>query len=229
MPISLMELFLRLLASVLLGGAIGYEREMRRQPAGLRTHVLVSLASATFMVVSTQFVFYQHYVDNGIVRADMGRIASNVVVGIGFLGGGAILHSGLRIKGLTTAASLWLVAAVGLGAGSGMFVLAIVATVISLFVLVTLRILEQGFKAALDLRVRVDTEGEFLTRVQLQDALRPLGAVVTDVDYARDQSRNRSRIFVDVRLPSHDLEEPMVKILENLPAVRNLRVRRPDD
>jgi putative Mg2+ transporter-C (MgtC) family protein len=229
MPISLIELFLRLLASVLLGGAIGYERERRQQPAGLRTHVLVSLASATFMVVSTQFVFFQHYVDNGVIRADMGRIASNVVVGIGFLGGGAILHSGLRIKGLTTAASLWLVAAVGLAAGSGMFSLAGVATAMSLFVLVVLRILEQGFKAVLYLRVRVETEGEFLTRAQLQDALRPLGAVVTDVDYARDQMRNRSRIFVDVRLPSGDLEEPMVKILESLPAVQKLRVRRPEE
>jgi putative Mg2+ transporter-C (MgtC) family protein len=229
MPISLFELFLRLLSSVLLGGSIGYEREMRRQPAGLRTHVLVSLASATFMVVSTQFVFFQHYVDNGVIRADMGRIASNVVVGIGFLGGGAILHSGLRIKGLTTAASLWLVAAVGLAAGAGMFALAILATVITLFVLVALRVLEQGFKTVLDLRVRVDTEGDFLTRAQLQDALRPLGAVVTDVDYARDQSRNRSRIFVDVRLPSREMEEPMVRILESLPAVQQLRVRRPDD
>jgi putative Mg2+ transporter-C (MgtC) family protein len=179
------------------------------------------------MVVSTQFVFYQHYIDNGVIRADIGRIASNVVVGIGFLGGGAILHSGLRIKGLTTAASLWLVAAVGLAAGAGMFVLAIAVTVITVFVLVALRIFEQGFKAVLDLRVRVDTEGEFLTRAQLQDALRPLGAVVTDVDYARDQAQNRSRIFVDVRLPSSNLEEPMVKILENLPAVQNLRVRRP--
>ena len=175
MPISFFELCLRLVASVLLGGAIGYEREMRRQPAGLRTHVLVSLASATFMVVSTQFVFFQHYVDNGVIRADMGRIASNVVVGIGFLGGGAILHSGLRIKGLTTAASLWLVAAVGLAAGSGMFVLAVVVTVISPVCAGGLEVLEQGFKAVLDLRVRVDTEGEFLTRAQLQEVLRPLG------------------------------------------------------
>src|SRR5436305_13332760 len=155
MPISFLELCVRRLASVRLGGSIGYESEMRRQPAGLRTHVLVSLASATFMVVSTQFVFFQHYVDNGVIRVDMGRIASNVVVGIGFLGGGAILHSGLRIKGLTTAASLWLVAAVGLAAGSGMFSLAGLATAMSLFVLVALRIFEQRFKAVLNLRVRI--------------------------------------------------------------------------
>jgi putative Mg2+ transporter-C (MgtC) family protein len=181
------------------------------------------------MVVSTQFVFYQHYVDNGVIRADMGRIASNVVVGIGFLGGGAILHSGLRIKGLTTAASLWLVAAVGLAAGSGMFLLASTAAAITLFALVVLRFLERGFKSVLDLRVRIDTEGEFLTRARVQEALIPIGATVTDVDYDRDRLQNRSRLFVDIRLPSHDLEERMVRILEELPAVRNLSVRRPAD
>src|SRR4051794_17838154 len=107
MPISLVELLLRLGASVFLGGAVGFERERRDQPAGLRPPLLVSLASATFMIVSTQFVFYQSYVNDGVIHADVGRIASNVVVGIGFLGGGAILRAGLHIKGLTTAASLW--------------------------------------------------------------------------------------------------------------------------
>ena len=148
MPISLAELLLRLAASALLGGAIGYERERREQPAGLRTHLLVSLASATFIIVSTQFVFFQHYVNDGLVHVDVSRIASNVVVGIGFLGGGAILHAGLQIKGLTTAASLWLVAAVGLAAGAGMFVLAGLVTAISLFALVALRIVERNFKSS---------------------------------------------------------------------------------
>jgi putative Mg2+ transporter-C (MgtC) family protein len=229
MPISLLEVFLRLGISVLLGGAIGFEREMREQPAGLRTHLLVSLASATFMVVSTQFVFFQYYINDGVVRADTGRIASNVVVGIGFLGGGAILHSGLRIKGLTTAASLWLVAAVGLAAGAGMFLLALLATVITLFALVILRIVERRFKAVLLLRVRIDTEGEFLTRAQVEEALKSIGAVVTDVDYARNRVLNRARIFVDIRLPSRDLEESMVQTLEHLPSVQYLQVRRPGD
>jgi len=226
MPITLLELLLRLGTSVLLGGAIGYERERREQPAGLRTHLLVSLASAAFMIVSTQFVFYQHYVNDGVVRADVGRIASNVVVGIGFLGGGAILHAGLQIKGLTTAASLWLVAAVGLAAGAGMYVLAVLAAAITLFALVGMRYLERVYKNVLHLRVRIQTEGEFLTRAQVEQALADIGAVVTDVDYSRDMVRNRSRIDVEVRLPRHDLEEAMVKILEGLPSVQNLRVRR---
>jgi putative Mg2+ transporter-C (MgtC) family protein len=229
MPITLLELFLRLGASVLLGGAIGFEREMREQPAGLRTHLLVSLASATFMLVSSQFAFYEHYLNDGVIRVDMGRIASNVVVGIGFLGGGAILHSGLRIKGLTTAASLWLVAAVGLASGAGMFVLAAVTTSISLFALVVLRIVERNFKSICHVRARVDTEGACLTRSQIQETLSPIGARVTDMDYATSLARNRSCVVVDIRLPSHELEEALLKSLEGLPAVTHLRVRRLGD
>jgi putative Mg2+ transporter-C (MgtC) family protein len=231
MMITMVELILRLGTSVLLGGAIGYERERHERPAGLRTHLLVSLASATFMLVSAQFPFPQHYdgvsLGTGLLRADVGRIASNVVVGIGFLGGGAILHSGMRIEGLTTAASLWLVAAVGLASGAGLYVLAAVAAAIALFVLSVLHYLELGYKSVLDLRVRIDTVGEFLSRAQLEQVLGSIGARVKAVDYARDLAANRSRIHVDVRLPRPEVEETMVKILEELPSVQSLRVRRP--
>jgi putative Mg2+ transporter-C (MgtC) family protein len=229
MTITVAELIMRLGVSVLLGGVIGYERQLRERPAGLRTHLLVSLASATFMLVSAQFPFPQHYVGtgDGLLRADVGRIASNVVVGIGFLGGGAILRSGLRVEGLTTAASLWLVAAVGLASGAGLYVLATVSAGIAMVALVGLRYLELNFKSVLNLRVRIDTAGEFLSRAGLQQALEPIRARVKDVDYARDLAANRSRIHVDVRLPHHDVEEAMVKILENLPSVQKVRVRRP--
>jgi putative Mg2+ transporter-C (MgtC) family protein len=230
MSITVADLIIRLGVSVLLGSMIGYERELRERPAGLRTHLLVSLASATFMLVSSQFPFPQNYhvtVADGFLRADIGRIASNVVVGIGFLGGGAILHSGLRVEGLTTAASLWMVAAVGLASGAGLYFLAIASAAIALVAMVGLRFIELGFKSVLYLRVRIDTVGDFLSRAQLQAALAPLGANVRDVDYARNLAANRSRIHVDVRLPRHDIEEAMVKILEELPCVQQVRVRRP--
>jgi putative Mg2+ transporter-C (MgtC) family protein len=230
MSITIVELIMRLGTSVLLGSAIGYEREMRERPAGLRTHLLVSLASATFMLVSSQFPFPQNYqvtVADGFLRADVGRIASNVVVGIGFLGGGAILHSGLRIEGLTTAASLWMVAAVGLASGAGLYLLAFSSALFALLALVWLRFVENRFKRVLKLRVRIDTVGEFLSRAQVETALTSIGAIVKDVDYARDRAVNRSRIHVDIRLPRHDVEEAMVKILEELPSVQGVRVRRP--
>src|ERR1041385_4742952 len=135
-------MLLRVGASVFLGAAIGYERERIGRAAGLRTHLLVSLASATFMLVSTQFVYYQHYTKDDFVAVDTSRIAASVVTGVGFLGAGAILRLGLSIQGLTTAASLWMVAAVGLAAGGGMYLVALTATLAALFCLTLLRRVE---------------------------------------------------------------------------------------
>src|SRR5271155_5786056 len=142
MVITPAESLLRMGMAVVLGSAIGYEREHSGRPAGLRTHLLVALASATFMLVSTQFIFFQHYGKDDLIAVDTSRIAASVVTGVGFLGAGAILRTGLGIQGLTTAASLWLVASVGLAAGGGMYREAGTATAVSLFGLLALRRVE---------------------------------------------------------------------------------------
>lgn len=117
-----LELTIRLVVALLLGAVIGWERELQRMPAGFRTHALVSLGSAIFTVLSA-------YAFMG-PGSDPTRIAAQIVSGIGFLGGGAILHYGGTVRGLTTAASLWSVAAVGMAAGAGLLVLAAVSTVL---------------------------------------------------------------------------------------------------
>lgn len=134
-----LELLLRILVGTLLGGVIGYERDIHGRPAGLRTHTLVALASSTFMVVSTHFVYAQHYGHDDPVAVDPSRIAASVVSGIGFLAGGAILRTGLTVQGLTTAAGLWLVAAIGLASGGGMYPEAVIATVVGIAALTLLR------------------------------------------------------------------------------------------
>src|SRR5690349_24968592 len=108
-----LELLLRIVVGTALGSIIGYERDIHGRPAGLRTHALVALASATFMVVSTHLAYYQSYHQGDFTEVDGSRIAASVVSGIGFLAGGAILRTGLTIQGLTTAAGLWLVAEIG--------------------------------------------------------------------------------------------------------------------
>ena len=133
------ELLIRLVVGTVLGGVIGYERDIHGRPAGLRTHLIVALASTTFMLVSTHFVYFQHYGRDDLVTVDTSRIAASVVAGIGFLGGGAILRTGLTIQGLTTAAGLWLVAAIGLSAGAGMYVVSVAATLIGMLSLTLLR------------------------------------------------------------------------------------------
>ncbi len=133
------ELLIRLVVGTVLGGVIGYERDVHGRPGGLRTHLIVALASTTFMLVSTHFVYFQHYTKDDLVTVDTSRIAASVVTGIGFLGGGAILRTGLSVQGLTTAAGLWLVAAIGLSAGAGMYVVSVAATLVGVLAVAVLR------------------------------------------------------------------------------------------
>jgi len=119
----------RLILSAVLGGMIGLERERRRRSAGFRTHILVTMGACIFMLVSIAMPAIIDQMPNGIVNnADPGRIAAQVVSGIGFLGAGAIMQDRGRVHGLTTAASLWVVAAIGLAVGAGLYLTAISST-----------------------------------------------------------------------------------------------------
>ena len=122
-----LNLALRLTVGLVLGAVIGFERELHRQPAGFRTHSLVALGAALFTIVSA-------YGFSGPL-VDPTRIAAQIVSGIGFIGAGTILQYRGHIRGLTTAASLWAVAAIGTAAGAGMFVMAVTGTLLILVVL----------------------------------------------------------------------------------------------
>src|SRR6266487_246446 len=118
------DLVLRLLLAAALAGALGVERELTEQPAGFRTHILVGLGAALFAILSAYgFATVLAGEPSRGVSADVTRIASQIVVGIGFLGGGAILKYGSTVRGLTTAASLWVTAAIGTAIGLGALVL----------------------------------------------------------------------------------------------------------
>jgi putative Mg2+ transporter-C (MgtC) family protein len=133
--IELWEGLLRLVLAALLAGAIGIERELREQEAGLRTHMLVCVGATMFMIVGVYgWADYQLGNDIGVV-VDPSRVASYVVSGIGFLGAGAIIRHGINVRGLTTAASLWVVAAIGVGVGAGMYGLSVATTALVLLAL----------------------------------------------------------------------------------------------
>lgn len=126
----------KLLLAVILGGIIGWERETRGRPAGLRTHILVCVGVTLMMVVSeNMFEKYKIYSDDSVIRIDPARIAAQVVTGIGFLGAGTIMRFKASVRGLTTAASLWVVAGIGLAIGSNCFIPALITTVIVFFTL----------------------------------------------------------------------------------------------
>ena len=148
-PLEL-TMVLRLIVAAVLGGIVGMERGSGDRPAGFRTHILVCVGSALFMLVSIYGFDDIERVTTTLeddigTRRDTARIAAQVVSGIGFLGAGTILHEGLTIKGLTTAASLWIVSAIGLAVGSGMYLLSTVATMLTMLTLVTFRTWEKRF------------------------------------------------------------------------------------
>lgn len=138
--LSSLESLARLALAAALGGAIGLERELRDHEAGLRTHMLVSLGAALFTLVSAYAWTGWTFSAASGVTLDPTRIAAQIVTGIGFLGAGAIIVRGISVKGLTTAASVWVVAAVGMATGAGFYVQAIGATVIALVSLYPLRL-----------------------------------------------------------------------------------------
>lgn len=139
------ELVVRLLVAAGLGAALGFERELREKSAGLRTNILIAVGSALFTLMSIELA-------EGVVAADPARVASQIVTGIGFLGAGAIIRTGGNVQGLTTAATVWVNAAVGVAAGGGEYGLAVAATVVTLAALLVLTPLEHVLERLLGRR-----------------------------------------------------------------------------
>jgi putative Mg2+ transporter-C (MgtC) family protein len=133
---SEIDFVIRLCIAFVAGGIIGIERSSRRQVAGLRTHILIAIGSCCLMMLSI-------WLPQQFSVGDPGRIAAQVVSGMGFLGAGAIIRLGSNIRGLTTAASLWLTAAVGLAIGAGMYIAALTAVILAIITLILLHRLER--------------------------------------------------------------------------------------
>jgi|Deesub1362A_J573_1020465.scaffolds.fasta_scaffold21525_2 putative Mg2+ transporter-C (MgtC) family protein len=153
MEISFLEALLRIVLAVLLGGVVGYQREAHERPAGFRTHILVTLGATLIMLVS-------YYPFKGLPYSDPSRIASQVIVGIGFLGAGTIIRQGNIVVGLTTAASLWTMAAVGLALGLGYYSLAIVSTILILLTLTLFKLIEKKLVKKKVVSFKLETEKE---------------------------------------------------------------------
>ena len=199
---------LRIAVAAGLGGAVGFERELREREAGLRTHLVVCVGSALFTLVSA-YGFHDFLVNGGsVVRADPTRIAAQIVSGIGFLGAGAIIRQGLSVRGLTTAATLWLVAAIGMACGAGYYDAAIIATGIALVTLGPLRIV--AFRIVR--RFRPQTE-RLLVEIPAGGSPAPIIEVIElhagrVVSMEVTQEGDRRSVLLDVQL--HESAGPFV-------------------
>lgn len=167
----LLRTLLPLSVAAFLGGLVGLEREAAHRPAGLRTHLLVCVGAALIMQVS--MYMYELALSTGQGTADPGRISAQVVSGIGFLGAGTIMREGIAIRGLTTAASLWVVAGVGLAVGADMYLEAIL---VGLMVVATLRLLSR-----VEARFLLKRHRHTLT-VRVADTPEPLGSLAASIE-----------------------------------------------
>ena len=202
-----LQLVIRLLAAVLLGALIGYERELRAKNAGVRTHIMVALGAALFMVIS-QYGFPD------ADKFDAARVAAGVVTGIGFIGGGIIMKRKHDVSGLTTAASLWVTGAVGLSAGCGMFEVAIVTTVLVLACLEALSIFSFKLGGKEMVAVLSATESAALT-----EAVKILGKQVKEVSFARKPESFEAEVSLYV-----PKKESILDVLTRLTALPGVQV-----
>lgn len=168
-------ILIRLSLAVFLGGLIGFEREQQNHPAGLRTHILVCLGSSMIMLLS--IYGFAEFAGEPNVRIDPARLATAVITGVGFLGAGTILFTGKSITGLTTAASLWVVAAIGLQIGAGFYFSAAAGTILVFITLWVFNKVEHRFlksKKVRKLTIQAETEEELLDIVTQRLASRSI-------------------------------------------------------
>ena len=213
------EVLVRVVLAGVLGGAVGAERELREREAGLRTHMLVAVGAALFTIVSayawSDFTFSQR----GGITFDPTRIAAQIVTGIGFLGAGAIIRQGLSIRGLTTAASLWVVAAIGMASGAGYYSAAVITTAIVLISLWPLRIVAHRMFERIrpgELRLEVELRAGESPSVLL-DTLESKGVAVRSFEL--EDARDRRRVVLDVRMTDGRFETVTAELMRLDPVI----------
>ena len=204
MPL-LLEMSIRVVVAALLGAVIGYEREIRAKGAGVRTHVLVALGSALFMIVS-QYGF------DGVDKFDASRVAAGVVGGLGFLGGGIIMKTKNHVTGLTTAAGVWVTGSIGLAVGCGLYALAVLCVFLALVCL-----------EALNFYTFKHGEKEVSVVFSSPDQ-KALASVITDLgrqvkDYSLAKTTNGYKADLTLRIPKRDYGIDLLTTLSSLPGV----------
>jgi putative Mg2+ transporter-C (MgtC) family protein len=216
MPSDL-ELLGRLLLAAVLGGAIGAERELNDQAAGLRTHMLLTIGACLFTLVSA-YGF-------GAGPRDPSRLAAQIVTGIGFLGGGAIVRHGLTVKGLTTAASIWATASVGVAVGAGRYLLGVGGALLVSFTLLGLRrvgALLQRWGVSREALVLTTRPGFEVKRIV--EAVRDEGVELRGLD--RQEGDGEDRVALVVKLRPRYRTEQLLDVLGRLDGVRQVEWER---
>ncbi len=216
------EIILRIVIAALLGALVGFERERQGQPAGLRTHIILVVGATLTMTLSINLAIeFRPLVPNG----DPARLAAQVVSGIGFLGAGAILRYGPNIKGLTTAASLWTMAVVGLAVGAGHFLSGVAATALILMSLIILNVIEKRYintYTTIIIQIAADDR-----KGLLDDIHKTIGKIVKSFgspSVQRNLKSKRMRVEYTLKLQSNVSTEHVLDMLSKVDGIRAIKI-----
>lgn len=220
----ILSALLKLSLAACLGGLIGLERETHGQSAGFRTYILISLGACLIMMVSMHLEKIYHFLDaQSAVRIDPGRIASYALAGMGFLGAGAIISGKGSVRGLTTAAGMWMITGVGLAVGCGFYAPAILATLLSLFILYALRYTKPLFRRDIYttiILVSEDIGGQF-DRIQEVMAKYPL-TQMQFVSFHRQKDRGLITFRLSLLSKENVEWRELTRDLTELPGIRRI-------
>ncbi|CAH1205066.1 Protein SapB [Paenibacillus plantiphilus] len=220
-----LHIFIRLMLAVCLGGLIGFEREQSNHAAGLRTNILVCLGSCLLMMLS--IYGFSDFVDEPNVRVDPARLAAAVITGIGFLGAGTILFTGKSITGLTTAASLWVVSAIGLAVGSGFYFASVTSTVLVLLILWALNKIERKYvKGKKQYLFKIESDDRSVLLRAINSILIERGVRIREIAVNEFTDHNRGKqvtLQVFVTLPKAEAVMALIEDIRELDGVHAVK------
>lgn len=218
-----LEIILRLFLGALLGGVIGFERQSHGHPAGFRTHLLVSLASVLIMIISTEY-YHLYSLSAEVIRIDPARIAAGALTGIGFLGAGVIIKSGFSVQGLTTAACLWAVSAIGLAVGGGLYMPATITFLITITALWALWRVELKVPR-LKYKLLTVTTAFDINESEITDILSEAGVAVGNIDYEVDRVKSERTSKITIKFKDSSVIPRLVERISELSSVKQLHLR----
>lgn len=217
------QIVVRMLVSALFGGVIGLERERHNQPAGLRTHIILSIGSCLAMCVSVNLAMQFHPL---IPSGDPARLAAQVLSGIGFLGAGAILRYGTNVRGLTTAASLWTIAVVGLAAGAGHYIPALSATVLLFLALWILDTVEKRYLGGLITKIiTVKAKDRYGVVDEVKGVVQGFHSTVKTMSLSKNLERHEIEIEAVASIPAGETVDKVFFSLSSIKDVTSVEVQ----
>ncbi len=221
--ISIHETALRLFVGAIIGGIIGFEREIHGRAAGFRTQLIVCVAAVLIMIISENYYFYLQH-DDSILQIDPARIAAGALIGIGFLGAGVIVKSGFAIRGLTTAATIWIVSAIGLAIGAGLYPEGILTAIITITALIVLRTVEKKIKILTYKTIAVSTSLNGNIEETLTSILSDYGIRIHSIDYEKRESTGELIYNFNVSTKKKDSIKKIFLKLSSLEFIKDIRI-----